>query len=103
VCLQALGTCLATMRVSRNIVGTSRTYLFGCIDTSPMCSARSHELGIAEVLEAGAHDRMPFHEGGPMEEEAAALLLLLQFLKGHLTLKGVGKQLELAACRHART
>jgi len=39
----------------------------------------------------GAHDRMPFHEGGPMEEEAATLLLQLQFLKGHLTLKGVGK------------
>ncbi len=74
--------------------------MLGCIDAGPVSGTSSHILGVAEGLEAGAHDGMPFQEGGAVEDIKAALLLLLQLLKSQLALKGVGEQLELVACTH---
>ena len=47
---------LISSHANLHIAGTSRTYLFGCIDPSPIGSASRHELGIAKILDAGAHD-----------------------------------------------
>ena len=49
------------------------------------------------MLQAGAQDGVPLHEGRAVEHVEAALLLF-QPLEGQLPLRSVGEELELVPC-----